>query len=148
MLGILVGGGPAPGINSAISSITIEARNAGLTVVGIYDGFEHLIEAAPTQSAGWTPPMSCIHLLEVDLRPARQPDATRETDRAVEAPKRMSVGYPDLARPASTALSAAHVPRPSTTPPPRRHNSAETARHVGTELASTMMRTSPPTAGS
>src|SRR6266511_3412829 len=43
-LGILVGGGPAPGINSAISSITIEARNAGLTVVGIYDGFEHLVK--------------------------------------------------------------------------------------------------------
>ena len=42
-LGILVGGGPAPGINSALSAVTIEAVNAGLEVVGIYDGFEHLI---------------------------------------------------------------------------------------------------------
>ncbi len=42
-LGILVGGGPAPGINSVISAATIEARNSGLEVVGIYDGFAHLI---------------------------------------------------------------------------------------------------------
>ena len=39
-LGILVGGGPAPGINSVISSATIEATNRGLEVWGIYDGFE------------------------------------------------------------------------------------------------------------
>src|SRR5687767_4751007 len=43
-LGILVGGGPAPGINSTISATAIEARNAGMSVVGIFDGFEHLIE--------------------------------------------------------------------------------------------------------
>ena len=41
-LGILVGGGPAPGINSAISSAAIEAVNSGLEVVGILDGFQHL----------------------------------------------------------------------------------------------------------
>ena len=41
-LGILVGGGPAPGINSAISSAAIEAVNSGLEVIGIFDGFEHL----------------------------------------------------------------------------------------------------------
>jgi hypothetical protein len=34
-LGILVGGGPAPGINSVISSVTIEAVNSGLEVTGI-----------------------------------------------------------------------------------------------------------------
>ncbi len=42
-LGILVGGGPAPGINSAIGAATIEARNSGIEVLGIYDGFEHLV---------------------------------------------------------------------------------------------------------
>ncbi|MEX2431463.1 MAG: diphosphate--fructose-6-phosphate 1-phosphotransferase [Dehalococcoidia bacterium] len=42
-LGILVGGGPAPGLNSAISAVTIEAVNSGLDVIGIYDGFEHLM---------------------------------------------------------------------------------------------------------
>ena len=39
-LGIVVGGGPAPGINGVISSVTIEAVNQGLEVVGIRDGFK------------------------------------------------------------------------------------------------------------
>jgi 6-phosphofructokinase 1 len=43
-LGILVGGGPAPGINGTISAVTLEARNRGHEIVGIYDGFAHLIE--------------------------------------------------------------------------------------------------------
>ena len=43
-LGILVGGGPAPGINSVISAVTIEAQNSNLEVIGIYDGFARLIE--------------------------------------------------------------------------------------------------------
>src|SRR5258706_7046918 len=41
-LGIVVGGGPAPGINGVISSVTIEAINRNLEVVGIRDGFKHL----------------------------------------------------------------------------------------------------------
>jgi 6-phosphofructokinase len=47
-LGILCGGGPAPGINSVISAATIEARNTGWDVVGILDGFEHLIAGDAT----------------------------------------------------------------------------------------------------
>ncbi|MCY4654965.1 MAG: 6-phosphofructokinase, partial [Dehalococcoidia bacterium] len=43
-VGILMGGGPAPGINSAISSVTIEAVNRGHEVIGIFDGFSHLME--------------------------------------------------------------------------------------------------------
>jgi 6-phosphofructokinase len=41
-LGILVGGGPAPGINGVIGAATIEAHRHGLEVVGIYDGFKWL----------------------------------------------------------------------------------------------------------
>lgn len=42
-LGILVGGGPAPGINGVISAVTIEAQaNRGWKVVGIMDGFRWL----------------------------------------------------------------------------------------------------------
>lgn len=41
-LAILCGGGPAPGINSVISSVTIEAKNNGWEVLGIYDGFSYL----------------------------------------------------------------------------------------------------------
>src|SRR5262245_61933195 len=46
VLGILVGGGPAPGINGVISSATIEAINNGFKVVGIYDGFQWLADPA------------------------------------------------------------------------------------------------------
>ncbi len=43
LLAILVGGGPAPGINAVISAATIEAINEGFDVVGIQDGFKWLI---------------------------------------------------------------------------------------------------------
>jgi len=41
-MGILVGGGPAPGINGVIGAAAIEAINNGLKVLGIFDGFSHL----------------------------------------------------------------------------------------------------------
>ncbi len=42
IVGIIVGGGPAPGINGVISAATIEAINSGLQVVGIKNGFRSL----------------------------------------------------------------------------------------------------------
>ncbi|MBP7747425.1 MAG: 6-phosphofructokinase [Phycisphaerae bacterium] len=41
-LGIVVGGGPAPGINAVIGAATIQAINCGFEVVGFFDGFRHL----------------------------------------------------------------------------------------------------------
>ena len=43
-LAILVGGGPAPGINSVIGSATIRAILEGVEVIGIRDGFEWIME--------------------------------------------------------------------------------------------------------
>ncbi|HVN95458.1 MAG TPA: diphosphate--fructose-6-phosphate 1-phosphotransferase [Syntrophorhabdaceae bacterium] len=43
-MGIVVGGGPAPGINGVISAATIEAINQGGKVVGIVGGFKSLFE--------------------------------------------------------------------------------------------------------
>jgi ATP-dependent phosphofructokinase / diphosphate-dependent phosphofructokinase len=43
-IGILVGGGPAPGINSVISAATIRCELEGVEVVGIRDGFEWLMQ--------------------------------------------------------------------------------------------------------
>ena len=43
-LAILVGGGPAPGINAVIAAATIEARNRGLTVLGCHDGYQWLMK--------------------------------------------------------------------------------------------------------
>ena len=42
-LGIIVGGGPAPGINGTIGAVTLEAGNRGHEIVGVYDGFAHLM---------------------------------------------------------------------------------------------------------
>lgn len=42
-LAIIVGGGPAPGINAVIGAATIEAINGGMSVIGIYEGFRHLV---------------------------------------------------------------------------------------------------------
>ena len=42
--GILVGGGPAPGINSVIHAVTLEAYRNGCEVFGIFDGFKNLID--------------------------------------------------------------------------------------------------------
>jgi 6-phosphofructokinase 1 len=43
-LGILVGGGPAPGINSVISAATIRASLEGVEIIGIKDGFRWIME--------------------------------------------------------------------------------------------------------
>ena len=41
-LAILVGGGPAPGINGVISAATIEGINQGYRVLGVRDGYKYL----------------------------------------------------------------------------------------------------------
>jgi len=43
-MALLVGGGPAPGINGVISAATIEAINNGIEVYGVPDGFKHLVK--------------------------------------------------------------------------------------------------------
>lgn len=46
-LAILVGGGPAPGINGVIASATIEAVNRGTRVLGLLDGYRWLVKGDP-----------------------------------------------------------------------------------------------------
>lgn len=43
-LGILVGGGPAPGVNGAIAAAALAAIDAGITPIGIHHGFEWLAQ--------------------------------------------------------------------------------------------------------
>jgi 6-phosphofructokinase len=43
-LAILVGGGPAPGVNSVIGAVTIRAVNDGIDVIGIEDGFKWIMQ--------------------------------------------------------------------------------------------------------
>src|SRR5271168_4195445 len=55
-LGILVGGGPAPGINAVIAAATIEAINCGLRVTGLLEDFRWLVGGDTT------------HTVELDIR--------------------------------------------------------------------------------
>lgn len=57
-LAILVGGGPAPGINGVIGSVTIEAIKRGLEVVGIYDGFRWISRSSFDPS---------VHTVKLDI---------------------------------------------------------------------------------
>ena len=43
-IGILAGGGPAPGTNGVISAVTIEAIKIGWVPIGFHDGFDWLAE--------------------------------------------------------------------------------------------------------
>jgi 6-phosphofructokinase len=42
--GLIVGGGPAPGINGVISAATLRARDSGARVIGIRQGFEWIMQ--------------------------------------------------------------------------------------------------------
>lgn len=48
-LALVVGGGPAPGINGVISAVTIEAVEQGMEVFGFLDGFKNLVEGRSDQ---------------------------------------------------------------------------------------------------
>src|SRR6516162_2058574 len=68
-MGILCGGGPAPGMNSVISAATIEARNSGWDVLGIMGGFQHLIEGRVEQARPLSiTDVSRIHVLGGSIR--------------------------------------------------------------------------------
>ena len=43
-IGILTGGGDCPGLNAVIRGVTKPAHDYGISVIGILDGFEGLVE--------------------------------------------------------------------------------------------------------
>ena len=162
-LGILVGGGPAPGINSVTSAATIEAINSGLSVLGIYDGFEHLVQGSteavqPLEIAD----VSRIHfqggsiLRTSRTNPTAQPEGL---DRTVAALRDLgithlvSIGGDDTAFSAAAvavaaagAIRVAHVPKTIDNDLPLPDGMPtfgfETARHVGTETVLNLMEDS------
>ncbi len=82
-IGVLVGGGPAPGINGVIHSVTIEAITNGLEVIGIYDGFKHLMDGKLVGASLNIRDVSRIHLDGGSIlrtsraNPAKSPDSLR-----------------------------------------------------------------------
>jgi ATP-dependent phosphofructokinase / diphosphate-dependent phosphofructokinase len=126
-LAILVGGGPAPGINAVIAAATIEARNHGLRVLGCYDGFRWLVlgDTEHVVDLG-IPDVSRIHfeggsiLRTSRTNPTRTPEGIRlvaETLRTLGVNYLITIGGDDTAfaasRVASTVpgLTVAHVPK-------------------------------------
>lgn len=159
-LGILMGGGPAPGINSAIGAAAIEAINSGFDVVGIYDGYKHLMEGRIDVARQLTiPEVSRIHfeggsvLRTARANPTKSPESLRQTVQSLE---RLGVSYlvtiggddtafaaSEVARTASGALRVAHIPKTIDNDLPLPGNMPtfgfETARHLGTELVRNLM---------
>ena len=126
-LGILVGGGPAPGINAVIAAATIEARNHGARVLGCYDGFKWLAEGDTDHAVELT--INELTRIHFDggsiIRTSRtNPSGTPEgVARVAETLKRLGVdhlitiGGDDTAYSASCVakalpgLTVAHVPK-------------------------------------
>ena len=154
-VGILMGGGPAPGINSAISAATIESVNQGYEVVGILDGFSHLMEGRTDMVL----PLSIADVAQIHhrggsiLRTSRANPTRREEhlSNTVSALKRLGISYlvtiggddtafsaSEVAKQAGNRIRVAHIPKTIDNDLPLPGNMPtfgyETARHLGTEL--------------
>lgn len=155
-LAILVGGGPAPGINGVISAATIEAINRGLKVLGVQDGYKWLVEGRVDKVRELTySDVSPIYnkggsiLGTSRTNPAADPkDMARvlDTFRKLGVTHLVSIGGDDTAFSANKvyqhsqkAIRVAHVPKtidndiplPGWTPT----FGFETARELGTRIA-------------
>jgi 6-phosphofructokinase 1 len=159
-LAILVGGGPAPGINAVISAAAIEAINEGFEVVGVQDGFKWLIR----EDASKIRPLGISDVSRIYLKggsvlgtardnPTKSEKATRavvETLRAAGVTHLVTIGGDDTALSASFVaersnhgISVAHVPKTIDNDLPLPSHiptfGYQTARHVGVELVYNLM---------
>jgi 6-phosphofructokinase 1 len=154
-LGILVGGGPAPGINSVISAATVEARNRGFDVLGIREGFRHLMrgDAAHVRPLG-IDDVSRIHLMGGSVLATARDNPTKDPaamQRVIETLTGLGVTHLVTIGGDDTALSSSHVAEQSgqrirTAHVPKTIDNDlplpdhvptfgfQTARHVGAEL--------------
>lgn len=159
-LAILVGGGPAPGINSVISATAIEAINGGFSVLGVPDGFKWLVRRDPSKLRSLNiPDVSRIHLEGGSVlgtsreNPTKSPerlDAAVETLIGAGVTHLVTIGGDDTAL-SSSALAdhsggrirAVHVPKTIDNdlplPPHIPTFGFQTARHVGVELVQNLM---------
>ncbi len=127
-LALLVGGGPAPGINGVISAVTIEAINHGIEVYGARDGFKHLVKGSTDHIRKLTiDDVKGFHLRGGSMLGTSRTNPTRnpgDMDRVLEAFRRLeidalvTIGGDDTAYSASQVcksalgrISVAHVPK-------------------------------------
>ena len=159
-LAILVGGGPAPGIKAVISAATIQAINEGFDVLGIRDGFKHLVRRDAGAIRTLTiDDVSRVHLLGGSVlgtsrqNPTRSPDATSaviDTLREAAVTHLVTIGGDDTAlssryisERSTGAIRSVHVPKTIDNdlplPPHIPTFGFQTARHVGVELVRNLM---------
>ena len=154
-MAILVGGGPAPGINGVISAATIEGINQGFRVVGLRDGYKWLSQGDTDHSVKLTiESVKGIHLRGGSIlgtsrtNPTKSETSMRNVLSALEelgVTALVSIGGDDTAfsanqvyKQAGGNIRVAHVPKtidndlplPGSTPT----FGFETARHNGVYL--------------
>ncbi|HST51752.1 MAG TPA: diphosphate--fructose-6-phosphate 1-phosphotransferase, partial [Pyrinomonadaceae bacterium] len=160
VLAIIVGGGPAPGINAVISAAAIEAINEGFRVFGVQDGFKWLMR----RDASHVRPLRIEDVSRIHLQggsvlgtardnPTRSEQATRavvETLRALGITHLVTIGGDDTALSSSFvaehsdhAIKVVHVPKTIDNdlplPPHIPTFGYQTARHVGVELVQNLL---------
>jgi 6-phosphofructokinase len=159
-LGILVGGGPAPGINSVIGAATIRAALEGHTVLGLEDGFEWLMQGDSTHVRPLTMDgVSRIHFRGGShigisrANPTTSPEHLEKTVRALLAlnvSQLITIGGDDTAYSAMTLeekaggrIQVVHVPKSIDNDLDLPHTvdtfGYQTARHVGVEILKNLM---------
>ncbi len=159
-LAILVGGGPAPGINSVISAATIRARLQGVEVVGIRDGFSGImigkLDAARSLAIE---DVSRVHFLGGSLLGTSRANPTKKSEQLDQVVKSLenlgvalliTIGGDDtaftamkVAERAGSRIRVAHVPKTIDNdlalPAHVDTFGYQTARHVGVGLVKNLM---------
>ena len=159
-LAILVGGGPAPGINSVIGAATIRTALQGVEVLGIQDGFERLMR----DDTSHVRPLRIDEVSRIHFRggsiigtsranPTKEPkhlDAVLASLDALGVTRLITIGGDDtafsafkLAERARDRLQVVHVPKTIDNdldlPPDIDTFGFQTARHVGAEIVKNIM---------
>ena len=162
-VGILVGGGPAPGINGVISALTLEARSRAHRVIGIYDGFQWLM----TEDAGHVKELdhddvSRIHFQGGSILNTSRANPTKKAadlERVVKTLDALGIGYlatiggddtmfaaSQVAKQAAGRIRVCHVPKTIDNDLPLPGEiptfGFETARQLGFELVHNIMEDS------
>jgi len=159
-LAILVGGGPAPGINSVIGAATIRACLSGVQVVGIQDGFKWLIEGDTSRITPLTiADTGRIHFRGGSTLGISRANPTRSPEllaKCLDTLDRLGVGMlvtiggddtcfssSQLAKASNGNLRVVHVPKTIDNdldlPQDVYTFGFQTARHIGVEIVKNLM---------
>ncbi len=160
IVGIIVGGGPAPGINGVISSAAIEAINEGKEAVGIMHGFKSLCEGDKNSAVPLTiAEVSRIHTQGGSiLRTSREkPERVRERFKVIMSTlKAIGIKYlvtiggegtlflaNKIEKEARGSMNVVHVPKTIDNDIPLPGGAPtfgyQTARHWGVEIVKNIM---------